>query len=144
MLDFFRKKRKSEEPLSYPKDSDHLDAGVYNLWKASYLGREDNGKARYSAMGDTIEYFVLTPVDDSRTHIVRVIKDVSDISQFRANYSEDSKIFPRSVIEITALDVMNAYPFSDHVKQWSKPEDHFGLQRVGTLGSFVERMKYRY
>ncbi len=117
---------------------------MYNLWKLSYLGRGDNGGQRYSAMGDTIEYFVLTPIDDSRTHVVRVMKDVDDNAQFRANYSEDSKVFPRSVLEITALDVMNAYPHSEHLKQWSKPEDHFGLQRVGTLGEFVERMKYRY
>ncbi len=144
MFDLFRKKKKPVQPLSYPQDSDHLDAGVYNLWKSSYLGREDNGGKRYSAMSDTIEYFVLTPIDDSRTHVVRVMKDVDDNSQFRANYSEDSKVFSRSDLEITALDVMNAYPRSEHLKQWSKPEDHFGLQRVGTLGEFVERMKYRY
>lgn len=144
MFDSFRKKKKPEQPLSYPQDYDHLDAGVYNLWKSSYLGRGDNGGQKYSAMSDTIEYFVLTPIDDSRVHVVRVIKDVDDNSQFRANYSEDSKVFPRSVLEITALDVMNMYPLSEHLKQWSKPEDHFGLLRVGTLGEFVERMKYRY
>lgn len=138
MLGLLRKKRLE----LYPKANEGLHEGVYNRWKSSFLGKKDTGEDWYAAMSETIEYFVLTEIDDSKTHVVRVMKDVDDSTRtrFSSNYSDDSKIFAHPVAQVTASDVTNAYPLSDFEKRYSKPRDQFGLRRVGTLDEFVQKM----
>ncbi len=138
MLKFFRRKKK---PELYPSEGDSLAEGVYNRWSASYLG--NRSRDGYAAMRSTIEYFILTAVNDSKTHVVRVVKDIDNPTgtKFSSNYSEDSRIFDRSLSQVTASDILNAYPLSDFEKKYANPRDRFGLRRIGTLDEFVTKMK---
>ena len=134
--------RKREQPELYPKSTDNVHEGVYNRWKSTFLGKRE-GKDEYCAMMGTIEYFIVTEIDDYKTHVVRVTKATDDSTGtvFSSSYSADSKIFDRHVSQVTVSDVMNAYSLSDYTRQYSEPQDVFGLRRVGTLDDFVQMMK---
>lgn len=103
--------------------------------------RQAYGKDEYSAMGDTVEYFVLTSLGRSKTHIVRVLMDCNDYNKYTADYFADSRIFPRPPAQTTVQDVFNAYRLSDFIKKNSNLRDHFGLRRAGTLDEFVKKIQ---
>lgn len=139
MFQILRNRARVPNLNPYPQPENGLLEGVYNRWKSAYL--EKMGDGAYSAMGDTIEYFVVTAIDDSQTHVVRVLKDTHDSTKYVADYSADSKVFPRSITRMTIADVLNAYALSEFEQHYASPRDHFGLRRVGTLDEFVEKMK---
>ncbi|MBI2146818.1 hypothetical protein HYU22_05785 [Candidatus Woesearchaeota archaeon] len=137
------KRKQPVAPETYPEPDDTLALGVYNRWKSAFI----ESSRTYSAMGHTIEYFVLSPIDESRTAVVRVVQDLNFTNDpsfpYRANYSEDLKIFPRPASQITALDVMNAYSLCEHEKKYADQRDHFGLRRVGTLEDFLAEIRHK-
>lgn len=135
-------KKKPKEPNPFPDDNDTLDQGVYNLWRSSYLARSQS----YCAMENLLEYFVLTPLPESKTHVVRVVRDIKCAGTpctAMADYLNDSRVLSLPPTELHPGDVMDAFPHTPYTTEYSKPQDKFGLRYIGTLETFVNRLKNR-